>query len=78
MKDTTPKIDTIEVYKTYLLRYGNNYDALVALSADGLGPLFFSHCETPPGELFDEFEIDKETLIKAHWVPWNGEDNGSK
>lgn len=74
MRKSKPKIDTVEVYKTYLLRYGNNYDALVAISRDGLGPLFFSHYETEPNELFDEFGIDEETLVKAHWVPWNGED----
>ena len=66
-------IDTTELYKTYLIRYGNNYDALVALSRDGLGPLFFKQCDCKTNELIDEFGIDKETLKKANWMPWDGE-----
>lgn len=48
MRKSKPKVDRIEIYKTYLLRYENNYDALVAISRDGLGPLFFSHYEAEP------------------------------
>lgn len=70
MRIKEPDVNVLNLYRTYLAVYKNNYDTLVALKRDKMGTFFFRRYLKSYTILSNEFDIDVETYARAGWLVW--------